>query len=394
MENEQDFSRRIFLAAAGTGLLASAVKSIGATPIAPPDKQPAFLKLPGDSPKPIGWALVGLGQLCLEEVLPAFAECAKSKPAALVSGHPEKARTVAKHYGIPESSIYDYDNIEKIKDNAAVDVVYIILPNSMHAEYTIKALQAGKHVMCEKPMAATTQECRRMIEAANNAGKQLAVAYRLHHEPYNLSVTEMCAKRAYGPIKLIEAANNQVTRAPNIRLSRDLAGGALMDVGIYCINAGRYITGEEPDEVQAFSYRPKDNPNFAEVDESVAFTMKYPSGVMANCLCSLNSKESRHYRVHCERGYIDLENAFAYKGQRLNVGEAESLSELKLSPVNHFAAEMDKFSACILENKPTTTPGEMGLRDMVIIEALNQSLADRRPVRVVSDPMRSRTGTL
>jgi len=378
-----DPSRRIFLAAAGTGLLASAIGSFGAEPVTPPDKQPVNVKLPENVSKHAGWALVGLGQLCIEQVLPAFAECARSKPVALVSGHPEKAKKLAGHYGIPESSIYGYTDIEKMKDNPAIDIVYIILPNSMHAEYTIRSLKAGKHVLCEKPMAATTDECKQMISAAKDAKRQLAIGYRLHHEPFNLSVMEMCGKQKYGKVKLIDAANNQNTMAPNIRLSRELAGGALMDVGIYCINAARYITHEEPSEVHAFASRPSDEPRFSEVDESVAFTLKFPSGAMAACTCSLGTAESRRFRVYCDKGYIDMERAFGYTGQRLHVSDQTSVAELGLSPVNHFAHEMDEFSECVLEDKPTTTPGEEGLRDMVVIEAINQSLLDRKPVKVI-----------
>jgi predicted dehydrogenase len=386
MSSESDLSRRLFLAAAGTSILATAVGR--AQPVEPPDRQPADLTLPKDEPKKVGWALVGIGQLCLEQVLPAFAECAKSKPVALVSGHPDKAHQVARHYGIPETSIYNYTNYEKMQENPDIDVVYVILPNSMHAEYTIRALKIAKHVLCEKPMAATADECRQMIDAARQAKKQLAIGYRLHHEPYNLSVMEMTAKRAYGQVKLIEAANVQNTPAPNIRLSKNLAGGSVMDVGIYCINAARYITHEEPIEVTATSYRPKDDPRFREVDESTAFTLKFPSGAIATCTCSLGTATSRRFRVYCEKGYIDLEKAFGYTGQRLKVSDEKSVAEWDLPHVNHFATEMDKFSACVLDGKPTTTPGEEGLRDMIVIEAIAQSLREEKPIRIPIDPSR------
>jgi predicted dehydrogenase len=239
---DQDMTRRGFLMTAGTGLLAAAAN--GATPLAPPDAQPPGLKVPPGQFRKLGWAIVGLGQLSLEEVLPAFGLCWHSRPTALVSGHPEKAKKVAEFYGVDRKRIYSYDAFDRIKDDPAIDVVYIVLPNHLHAEYTIRALKAGKHVLCEKPLSATVTEARQMCAAAKEAGKKFGTAYRMHYEPFNRKAIDVLRSGELGKIQTIEAQNMQDVKPPNIRLSRQTAGGPLGDVGLYCLNACRYLTGE------------------------------------------------------------------------------------------------------------------------------------------------------
>ena len=174
-------------------------------------------------------------------------------------------------------------------------MIYIILPNSMHAEYTLRGFKAGKHVLCEKPLSVTVEESERMIAAGKAAGKKLMTAYRLHYEPHNLKVMELCRQRPSARSNH-PASNCQDTKAPNIRLSKDLGGGPVGDVGVYCINAARYVTNEEPVEVTAHAHQPKDEPRFREVPESVSFTLRYPSGVIAQCECSFGSARSERYR--------------------------------------------------------------------------------------------------
>ena len=357
-------------------------------PLAPPDQQPPNLKVPEPVTRKAGWAIVGLGQLALEEIMPAFRECRLSQPTALVSGHAEKAHKVADLYGIQHTSIYDYENYDRLADSPAVDAVYVVLPNSMHAEYTIRALKAGKHVLCEKPMAVTVEECERMIAAAQEAGRKLMIAYRLHYEPFNRKAMELCAQKAFGPIKTLSSSNCQNTTAPNIRLSADLGGGPVGDVGIYSINAARYVTGEEPIEVSAMAHQPADDPRFREVPESVAFTLRFPSGVLAHCDCSFGSAVSRRYCVHCVEGTIDMDPAFDYRGLRLRVKQTkgqggETLdTEILLQGVNHFAAEMDHFSDCVLNGKEPRTPGEEGLADMRVIAAIEKAARAGQAVRL------------
>lgn len=358
--------------------------------LAPPDKQPPDLKVPQPVQRKVGFAVVGLGQLALEQVMPAFREAKLAEPVALVSGHPDKARKVAEVYGIDPKSIYDYQNYDQLKDNNRVDVIYIILPNSMHAEYTLRGLKAGKHVLCEKPMAVTVQESERMIAAAKEANKKLMIAYRLHYEPFNQKVMELCRQKAIGELKTFSSSNCQNVQAPNIRLSKALGGGAVGDVGIYSINAARYVTGEEPVEVTAFQHQPKDDPRFREVAESIIFTLRYPSGVLAHCECGFGHARSERYRVVGAKGFIEMDPAFGYTGQRLFMtqGSADQggaqKTEIHLQPVNHFAAEMDHFAECVISGKDPRTPGEMGLADMRIVTAIHEAARTGKPMRIES----------
>lgn len=372
----------------GSGNAAPSDAASGRIALAPPDKQPENLPIPGPPLKQVGWAIVGLGDLALGEIMPAFADCQRSRPVALVSGHPNKAKKVAQAYGIAEDAIYNYENYDRLANDPRVDVIYIVLPNSMHAEFTIRGLQAGKHVLCEKPMSATVAEAEAMIAAAKKAQRHLMVAYRLHYEPFNQKAMELCQSGAFGKIKTFASHNSQNVKAPNIRLSRQLAGGPLGDVGVYSINAARYILNEEPVEVFASAHQPSDDPRFAEVPESVVYTMKYPSGALAHCGCSFGSAESRFYQVQGTTGSLRMDPAFSYRGLRLHVkdgnpkeGNAQS-KELMLDAANHFAKEMDHFSAVVAEGESCHTPGEMGLADMKILAALEKSWRGGQPVKL------------
>lgn len=375
-----DPSRRKFLTTAGAGLIAARVARGEDPPLAPPDKQPQNLKVPEPVAKKVGYAVVGLGQLALEEIMPAFARCQLSHPVALVSGHPDKAKKVAAAYGIDPKNVFDYAGYDRLADNTAVDVIYVVLPNSMHAEYTIRGLKAGKHVLCEKPMAPTVAACEQMIAVQQETKKKLMIAYRLRHEPFNRTAIDLCRKGEVGKIKLITASNGQDTKAPNIRLSKDLAGGPVGDVGIYCLNAARYLTGEEPTEVSATAHRPADDPRFREVDESVSFTLRFPSGAIAACDCSFGTAESRRFRVHGTAATLDLENAFGYRGQELSLTTDKRKAKFDIAPVNHFAAEMDHLSTCVLKDKNPLTPGEEGLADMRVITAIYEAAQTGRKV--------------
>jgi len=382
-----DPTRRKFLMTTGAGLIAAAATATPAatpatTQLAPPEKQRPGLNVPKPAEKPIGYAIVGLGQLALAEVLPAFRETKMCKPVALVSGHPEKAKQVAAFYGIDPRHIYSYENYDAIRDNPAIHAVNINLPNSMHAEYTIRAHQAAKHVLVEKPMAANVRECEEMIAAAKSAGKKLMVAYRLRYEPFNRAAIEMCRAKLCGAVVQIEASNMQNTRPPNIRLSKAMAGGPLGDIGVYCINACRYLSGEEPVEVTAQSYQPIDEPRFAEVPRDVLWTMSFPSGVHAHCGVTFGSSSSRHYRVHCTDGYIDMERPFGYRGQELRTYQQRKETRHELEAVNHFAAQMDHFAECVLNDKEPLTPGEEGLRDHKVMAAIEEAAARGRRVKV------------
>ncbi|TGD78830.1 Gfo/Idh/MocA family protein [Hymenobacter wooponensis] len=351
-----------------------------------PQSGPVPTPLPPD--KRVGYALVGLGHLTLEEILPAFGECKKSKPVALVSASPEKLKKVAQQYGIKPENCYSYETYDKLKDNPEVQVIYIVLPNSMHAEYTIRGAQAGKHILCEKPMANSSAECQAMIDACKKANKKLMVAYRIQYEPYNRQVKEMVRGNKFGKPKYIEAQNSQSSANPDHwRHKKALAGGgALPDIGLYCLNTSRFVLGTEPTEVFAYSYSTPGNPLFKEVEEVMSWQMRFPEGILVNCITHYNTHDSRFYRVNTERGWIHVDNAYAYTGQQLQTSHAEGPAKMKnqivLSEKNQFAAEMDHFSECVMEDKAPHTPGEEGLQDHRIMEAIYQSAREGRPVKL------------
>lgn len=318
--------------------------------------------------KKVGWAVVGLGELALGEILPAFGHSEYSKLTALVSGHPDKAKRVAEACGISETQILNYQNFEKIADSPEIEAVYIVLPNSMHAEFTIRALRAGKHVLCEKPMAATVEESTQMIAEAMAADRKLMIAYRLHYEPLNLKVMEMCKNKEFGRLKVFTSNNGQIVKSPNIRLSAKPAGGPVGDLGVYSINAARYVIGEEPTSVYAVAHQPENDPRFKEVPESVYFTLTYPSGIIAQCACSFGTNENRRYEAIFDQGIITMDPAFSYRGLNLAVsrpdegGKTAEKAELWIPQISQFAAEMGHFSGCILKGTPPAHQGKWGSR--------------------------------
>src|SRR5467141_270438 len=288
-----------------------------------------------DSPgKKLGWAIVGLGNLAIHEILPAFAKCEKSSVTALVSGHPDKANKLAQQYGVNLKNIYNYQNYNSIKDDPKVDIIYIVLPNGMHAEYTIRGFQAGKHVLTEKPMANTPEDCQKMIDAGRQAGRKLMVAYRCRYEPYNKEAIRIARSGELGPTQVILANNGwRVTDPDQWRLKQDLAGGgSLMDIGIYSLQAARYLSGEEPTEVNAVMYNTPGDPRFKEVEETVNFQLRFPSGVLANCTSSYGYAGQNHYRVVGTEGWLEMDPATSYRDLRMrvhrrNVTEERALPE-------------------------------------------------------------------
>ncbi|NID08542.1 Gfo/Idh/MocA family protein [Fibrivirga algicola] len=354
------------------------------------DRKSAPTPTPLPMDQRVGYALIGLGHLTLEELLPAFAQCKKSKPVALVSGNPEKMQKVAQQYGIKASNCYSYEQYDRLKDNPEVQAIYIVLPNSMHAEYTIRGAQAGKHILCEKPMANSSKEAQAMIDACNKAGRKLMVAYRIQYEPNNRMIRDMVRSKQFGAPKFVEASNCQSSANPqHWRHIKALAGGgALPDIGLYCLNTTRFILGEEPTEVFGYQYSTPGNPLFREVEEVMSWQMRFPSGVIANCSTHYNVHESRRYRILAERGWMGLDPAFSYNGIQMETARADGMIERKETPIvnqkNQFVTEIDHFSDCILNNKQPFTPGEEGLQDQKIMEAIYQSASEGKPVRLAT----------
>jgi predicted dehydrogenase len=396
-EREIGPSRRRLLQAGGAAVLLGATRA-GAAPPSPTVKLPPLLAptenegepptgpLPPD--KRVGFAIVGLGHLALEQILPAFGDSRRCRPVALVSGDRNKATAVAAQYGIDPRHIYDYRTYDRLGDDAQVDVVYVVLPNGMHAEYTVRAAQAGKHVLCEKPMASSVAECQQMIDASHQAGKKLMIGYRLQYEPYNREAIRLARSGALGGLKAFMASNGQAQGDPSQwRLNRKLAGGgALVDVGIYCLNAARYLSGEEPSQVAALIHSTPRDPRFREVEEQVDFLMRFPSGLQATCTTSYGFHGSKRFRLVGESAWLEMDPAFPYQGQQLRLGhkaaagDGEQIDQHVLTPRNHFAAEMDHLAACLNTGRRPRTPGEEGMQDVRIMTAIYQAAQRGRPV--------------
>ena len=267
-----------------------------------------------DNPLPpdqrVGFAVVGLGRLAVNQILPAFGAAKSARLVALVSGTPDKAILLAAQYGIKPANVYSYDTFDKMKDNPEIQVVYIVLPNSLHADFTVRAAQAGKHVLCEKPMSTSVADAQRMIDACAKADRKLMIAYRCQYETYNRAVCDAVKNKVLGSIGLIEAANLQnQANGGQWRLKKALAGGgSLPDVGLYCLNGARAVLNEEPTEVFATSWSPPDDTRFTEVEDTVSFTLLFPSGAIANCSSSYGLHEARRFRVYGSSVFLPLKS--------------------------------------------------------------------------------------
>ena len=376
--SDSGISRRGFIGKLGQGLLAANVAG------ALLKDASAQLVVPDPPGKKLGWAIVGLGSLSINQILPAFAKCEKSKVVALVSGHPDKANKLALRYSVSPKNIYNYQNYDSIKDNPEVDVIYIVLPNGMHAEYTVRGFQSRKHVLSEKPMANTPAECQQMIDAAHRAGRKLMVAYRCRYEPYNQEAIRIARSQELGPTQMILADTGFNMGDPKQwRLNRQLAGGgSLMDIGIYALNASRYLSGEEPTEVNAMMYTTPGDPRFKEVEEHINFQLRFPSGVLANCSSSYGYFHQSHYRVMGTDARLCMDPATWYSGLRLWIERGNTIDQRDLPVVDHFAAEMDHMSDCVMQNKEPLTPGEEGLRDLKIMMAIYDAAKTGRTVKL------------
>ncbi len=342
-------------------------------------------RVPDPPGKKLGWAIVGLGSLAINQILPGFAKSEKSKVTALVSGNRDKAEKLAARYGVNPKNIYNYQTYDQLKNNPDVDVIYIVLPNSMHAEYTIRGAQAGKHILTEKPMASTPKDCEEMIAACKKAGKKLMVAYRCRYEPFNQTLIKLAQdKELLGPIRTVISDHGfNIGDPKQWRLNKALAGGgSLMDIGLYALQATRYCTGEEPLEINALEYTDRNDVRFKEVEDQINFQLRFPSGALGQCTSSYGYAGQNRIRVIGTKGWVELEPATGYTGARLRMKIGPNLSERDIRPVDHFAAEMDHMSECVMENKEPLTPGEEGLRDLKYMMAIYEAARTGKTVKL------------
>ncbi len=317
----------------------------------------------------LGVALVGLGYYSTDLLAPALQMTKHCYLAGIVTGTPEKAARWQKQYGIPEKNTYDYGNFDSIANNPDIDVVYVVLPTSMHAAYAIRAAAAGKHVWCEKPMARTVVECQAMIDACRKNKVTLSIGYRMQHEPNTQEIIRCGREQAYGAVRLIVAnAGYYDGRSNHWKQQKSMGGGAMYDMGVYPLNACRYATGEEPVSVMAqhFTNRPE---IYTEVDETTLFQLEFPSGAVANCATSFGMSMNQLH-VTASEGWYKLEPFQAYGGIQGTTSRGTALDQ---RIPNQQAKQMDDDARAILNDKPLLVPGEEGLRDIRVVEAVYKS---------------------
>jgi len=331
----------------------------------------------------VRYAVVGLGHIAQAAILPAFAHARRnSRLTALLSDDPAKLKALGRKYKV--AGRYSYDEYDKAL--AEVDAVFIALPNSMHADYTVWAAQRGVHVLCEKPMAVTVEECERMIEACDTAGVKLMIAYRLHFEPLNLAAVAAVRRGALGDLKYFISDFSMRVRDGNIRTDPALGGGTLYDIGVYCINAARYLFGADPLEVSAVSVNSGAAPT-RDIDESTASILRFEGGRVAAFVTSFNAADVASYRIVGTKGHMRLDPAYEYSeplGATLTVGERTT--RMRGKKHDQFAAELLYFSDCILRNRQPEPSGLEGLQDVAIVQALVESADIGRVVRIPERP--------
>ena len=327
--------------------------------------------------RPVRYAVVGLGHIAQVAVLPAFAHARRnSRLVSVVSSDRTKREELAKRYRLEQT--YGYDDFDACLSE--VDAVYIALPNSMHAAYTIRAAEAGVHVLCEKPMAVTVGECERMIRACRQARVKLMVAYRLHFEPLNLAAIDIARRGRLGQLKYFNASFSMAVRRGNIRTKRAYGGGTLYDIGVYCINAARNLFRSEPTEVSAVSVN-SGLASLSEIDETTAAILRFGDARIATFVTSFNAADVGSYRIVGTKGDLNVDPAFEYAEGLSYTLTIDGKTARKKSPKqDQFAAELAYFSDCVLRDRKPEPSGEEGLQDVRIVQALYQSAKSGRPV--------------
>lgn len=334
-----------------------------------------------DEPRKLGFALVGLGGLSTGQLAPALQKTQYCRLAGIVTGTPAKIPVWKARYNIPDKNVYNYDTMEQMADNPDIDVVYVVTPNSVHRDPTLKAAKANKHVLCEKPMEVSSARCQEMIDAVKKSGRMLAIAYRCQFDPHHLECRRLAAEKVFGDLKTIDGGFSRPSSATEWRVKKALAGGGpLVDVGIYVLQTQRFVSGREPLEVTA-KFGPVTDPvKFAEVEESVEWEMTFPGGLKTKGRTNYDRGDANNFLVTAEKGTFGLNPAYGYGGTRGTRSDGQAIS---FPGVNQFALEMDDFAQCIMQKKPSKVSGEEGLRDLKIMEAIYQSARTGQPVKLV-----------
>lgn len=335
-----------------------------------------------DKKSRVRYAVVGLGHISQVAVLPAFKSAENAELAAIVSGDEEKLQVIGEKYDIKNR--YHYRDYVKCLTSGNIDAVYIATPNVNHRFFAEQAAEHGIHVLTEKPMAITEEDCLGMIEAAEENNVKLMVAYRLHFDPANIAAIETVKSGKLGKLRIFNSTfTYQITDASNIRLKYEMGGGPLYDIGIYCINAARYLFRDEPVEVSAILLSDPEDKRFTEVEEAAAVTLRFKGARLASFVVSFGADATGSYELIGTEGHLRLENAYEYAEEmtlKTVVNDKESTK--KFGKHDQFAPELEYFSGCILDDKTPEPSGIEGLYDVRIINAIFESARTKRTVRL------------
>lgn len=395
------FTRRGILEAGGGVAVASLANPAAAfaqangAVVASGQPMPEGVELPATPPSrngadSVGFAIIGLGDYALKQMMPRFTQSKRAHIAAIVSGNPEKLRRVGDAYGIPKEARYSYESFARIASDKRVEAVYIALPSGLHADWAVRAFAAGKHVLCEKPMALSSAECERMIAASRRANRKLMIAYRSHFEPHNLEAMNLMARDAVGQLRLLRTEQSYrmgpTTPRENWRVSRALAGGGpLEDLGIYGLQAALYLAREMPESISATTMRPEGDARFSEIFAHVSSQWRFPSGAVAQLATSYDSAGTNFVHARGTTAALIMEPATNYSGQKMRLEGGERREFASGDPEVQFAGQLDHFTDAVRDGATIRTPGEMGLRDVRLIEAIYASAASGQTVKLNPD---------
>lgn len=335
--------------------------------------------------KKVRYAVVGAGWISQEAFMPSVDQTGNSEMTAIVTGNPEKARKLADFHGIKH--VYSYERYDEMLRAGIVDAVYIALPNSMHADYAIRAANAGVHSLVEKPLAVTVAESEAMIQAAAKAGVWLMTAYRLHNEPGTLEVLDMVRRGDIGDPRMFSSVFCFQSNAGNHRLLAEHWGGPLQDLGVYCVNAVRHIFASEPIEARAMRDAGPDDPRFKEVEETICATLRFPGGRIANFFSSFGASTFESYTIAGTTGVIDVYFGYRFEtARRIRVIRDQELTEKVVPRVENFSGQTAYFSDCILKGVRPESDGEEGLADMRALLAIEEAARTGMPQKIASPP--------
>lgn len=326
----------------------------------------------------LGIALVGLGYYSTDLLAPALQMTEKCYLAGIVTGSPEKATKWKEKYKIPEKNIYNYQNFDQIANNPDIDIVYVVLPPSMHREYVVRAAKAGKHVFCEKPMAPSVADCEAMIKACNDNKVKLAIGYRCQHDPNIQAYMKVAKEKKFGKVKMVTSAAGYFDgRTTHWKQNKALGGGVMGDMGVYALQGARLATGEEPISViaQASTTRPE---IYKEVEETMMFMLEFPSGARASCQTSFGINMN-HLQVNYEKGWLKMEPQSAYSG---NNGSMSDGTIINFPLKSQQAKQLDEDCTALMNGTDLIATGEEGLRDIRVVEAIYKSVQTGQMIKI------------